>query len=217
MGDTSKPSLIDVLTPSISSDRLATYLQAAGFVGDRALKLYLWNATIGEAFHLPIQAVEVGLRNRINTALCIEFGPDWWQSKIFLDLLSHEQLTALMTVERRMVGRAKPVVTPQIVASLSIGFWVGMLNRRFNPTIWSRHLHVAFVHLPGDKNLRSIEASARRTAALRNRIWHHEPVFRSDLSAEFSSIMELLIWVCPAKANWIRPHCRVLSLLRQKP
>ena len=62
-------SLIETLRPVISVGRLGTYLVAAGFDPSRALQLYIWNARVGEAFHLPIQAVEVGLRNRINDAL----------------------------------------------------------------------------------------------------------------------------------------------------
>ena len=73
MDDISKQTLIDALKLSISSDRLATYLKATGFDDDRALRLYLWNAIVGEAFHLPIQAVEVGLRNCINFALCADY------------------------------------------------------------------------------------------------------------------------------------------------
>jgi hypothetical protein len=29
--------------------------------------------------------------------------------------------------------------------------------------------------------------------------------------------MELLTWLCPHKAAWVRPYCRVPALLRQKP
>jgi hypothetical protein len=56
----------EALLRAISQDRFTTYLKAAGHDPERALALYLWNAQIGEAFHLPIQAVEVALRNSIN-------------------------------------------------------------------------------------------------------------------------------------------------------
>lgn len=38
-----------------------------------------------------------------------------------------------------------------------------------------------------------------------------------DLSKEFSETMVLLGWICPIKQAWVRPHCRVPDLLRQKP
>jgi hypothetical protein len=217
MDDVSKQTLINALKVSISSDRLATYLKAAGFDDERGLNLYLWNATVGEAFHLPIQAVEVGLRNCINFALCAEFGFDWWKNTAFLTSIDRERSVDISTAERRIRNRNHVPVTSQVVATLSFGFWVGMLQPRFNPTIWSKHIRTAFLDLPDQKGRSDLAASAKRTADLRNRIWHHEPIFRENLSDEFRSVMELLAWICPAKASWIKPSCRVLALLRQKP
>ncbi len=56
---------IAAILTAISPDRFKTYLAAAGHRQERALKLYLWNAKLGEAFHMPIQAVEIALRNSI--------------------------------------------------------------------------------------------------------------------------------------------------------
>ena len=39
-------------------------------------------------------------------------------------------------------------ITAQIVAGLSFGFWVGLLQPKYNPDLWSSHLRVAFPHLP---------------------------------------------------------------------
>ncbi len=217
MDQSSKPTLIEALKLSISSDRLATYLTAVGFDEERALRLYLWNATIGEAFHLPIQAVEVGLRNCINAALCAEYGSDWWQNSTFLASIDHERQTDISMAQRRITNRGHTLATSQIVATLSFGFWVGMLQPRFNPTVWTKHIGNAFIYLPDNRYRSDLASSAKRTADLRNRIWHHEPIFRENISDEFRSVMELLGWICPEKAAWIRPNCRVLSLLRQKP
>lgn len=210
-------SLIDQLRPVISDERLGTYLTAAGFDVDRALKLYVWNAQVGEAFHLPIQAVEVGLRNRINTALTVEFGADWWDDARLLTLLDAERKADLELVRRRIVNRKQKPATGQIIAGLSFGFWLGMLQRRYNPPIWSRHLRSAFPSLPKDRNRASLTLAAARVVTLRNRIWHHEPIIARDLSADHGTVMQVLEWICPVKATWVRPYCRVPQLLRQKP
>ncbi|MGJ3264523.1 MAG: hypothetical protein ACFE0R_14940 [Salinarimonas sp.] len=52
-------SELPALQRFLSSDRLSTYITAANQDLRRALALYLWNARLGEAFHTPIQAVEV--------------------------------------------------------------------------------------------------------------------------------------------------------------
>jgi hypothetical protein len=210
-------TLIERLRPTISPDRLGTYLTAAGFDAERALRLYIWSAYIGEAFHLPIQAAEVALQNRIDAALRAAYGVDWWANTEFLQIGSRERQADIETAKRRITRRNQTVNTPQMVANLSFGFWVGTLRAAYNPTIWSRQLRIAFPNLPSDKNRYSLAGAAKRVADLRNRIWHHEPIFRMSLSEEFSAVMELLLWVCPTKEGWIRPQCRVQRILRQKP
>ena len=210
-------TLIEQLRPVLSDGRIGTYLTAAGFDPDRALGLYLWNAQVGEAFHLPIQSAEVALRNRINGALCHVFGADWWRERAFLAVADKDRRDDLNTAQRRILNRGAPLITGQIVAGLSFGFWVGMLQPSYNPPVWGGMLRQTFVGLPASKNRHDLQASARRVAGLRNRIWHHEPLIKMSLSDEYSVVMELLDWLCPIKAAWIKPQCRVPALLRQKP
>ena len=217
MDSEGNPSLLDQLRPSLSSDRVATYLTAAGFDADRALRIYLWNAHVGEAFHLPIQAVEVALRNSINKGLSNVWGENWWRDPHFLRHAEREQVSDIETAKVRIKRRNKVLCNGQIVATLSFGFWVAMLRPRYNPPVWSSNLRVVFPNLPEDKTRYDLADSAKQSADLRNRIWHHEPIFRMDLSAEFHRVMELLGWICPTTAQWVRPHCRVHSLLRHKP
>ncbi|MDP1738204.1 MAG: hypothetical protein Q8L23_12290 [Caulobacter sp.] len=212
-----QPSLIDQLRPVLSDERLGTYLTAAGFDLDRALKLYVWNAQVGEAFHLPIQAVEVGLRNRMTAAFATAFGSDWWKDERFLNLLDDDRNADIRQVRLRILNRKLSPVTGQIVAGLSFGFWVGMLHKRYNPPLWGGHLRSAFPSLPKDRNRASLAVAAGQVATLRNRIWHHEPIIKRDLSAEYGAVMTLLEWISPEKAAWVRPYCRVPQLLRQKP
>ncbi len=208
---------IHALAEIISAERLGTYLNAAGHDASRALELYLWNAKIGEAFHIPIQAVEVGLRNRISNGLCTVFGPDWWQSEGFEKISDRRRLDDLDTVQRRLRNRGKDVRTGQIVAGLSFGFWVSMLAPRYNPTIWSAHFRSTFPKAPNNLTRDKMFKKSQRIANFRNRISHHEPIFTRDLSGDYSSCMEMLSWLCPEKRKWIKPHCRVPIVLRQKP
>jgi hypothetical protein len=79
------------IVTAISPDRFKTYLTAAGHNQERALRLYLWNARLGEAFHMPIQAVEVALRNNVNLALSNVYTANWWECKNLYDLLDEER------------------------------------------------------------------------------------------------------------------------------
>ena len=62
---------------------------------------------------------------------------------------------------------------------------------------------------PFTRSRKRLALTAAEVATLRNRIWHHEPLIARDLSKDFANVMSLLEWICPSKAAWIRPHCRV--------
>ena len=208
---------IAAILAAISPDRFKTYLSAAGHDQERALRLYLWNARLGEAFHTPIQAVEVGLRNGINLALSNVYTPNWWECKTLFDLLDEERKGDLVTVLKRIRNRKLELYTGQVVAGLSFGFWVGILDGRYNPPIWGGQLRTAFPFLPPGRGRKSLHERVRVVATLRNRISHHEPLIGRDNLADFSNLMTVLEWICPAKAVWIRPHCRVSQIVRERP
>ena len=71
------PELITAFNRTISPQRWRTYMLAAGFHEETAVKLYLWNAAIGQSFHFPLQSAEVALRNVIHNALTSLYGANW--------------------------------------------------------------------------------------------------------------------------------------------
>lgn len=208
---------VEALVSAISPARLEPFLLAVGHDPGRALALYLWNAAVGEAFYLPLQAFEVALRNILNNRLSALYGPDWWRSGPVADCYSPERWTDISTLTRRLRARSKPETNAQAVEGLSLGFWVALLESRYNSAIWNSHLTSVFPHLPEKTPRRLVADRARHAQYLRNRISHHEPIFARDLSRDFSRLMQFLGWLSPAKAAWIRPHCRVPALLRRKP
>lgn len=202
---------------TMSHPRFGTYLYATGKNRDRALLLYLWNAKLGASFHPPLQAVEVALRNRINHALMAEFGPDWWKEAKFCGLIDRERTSDLATVKTRIRRKKLKLETDQIVAGLSFGFWVGMLQPKYNPVIWSAHLRTSFPHLPAAQDRQTLFKAAGVIAGFRNRISHHEPLLKTDAMLQYSQIMKFLHWLCPKTAEWVRPQCEVAKIVRLKP
>jgi hypothetical protein len=179
--------------------------------------LYQWNAQLGEAFHLPIQAVEVALRNRINAAFIVRFGALWWQDPVFLSVADRRHREQIEEVKSRISKRGQMIITGQVVAGLSFGFWVSMLDARYNPSVWSQGLLAGFPHLPQGKTRNELQLVVRQIAKFRNRIWHHEPIFKANITQEYARCMRMLEWLCPHKLRWIRPQCRVMSVVRSRP
>jgi hypothetical protein len=209
--------MVQAVIGTLSKGRFDTYLSAVGYDQKRAISLYLWNAKLGASFHVPIQAVEVALRNRINHALVQEFGLNWWDAPDFLTLIDKERIKDLRLVKIRIKRQKLVVQTDQIVASLTFGFWVGMLAPKYNPRLWGNHLRTTFPYLPASKRRDEIFKLAANVARFRNRISHHEPLIRDDVSQRYNDIMTLISWLCPDTEKWIRPHCEVPKVMRTKP
>ena len=203
---------------TISPERWKTYQIAAGFNDDKAHRLYLWNAAVGQSFHFPLQTVEVALRNVLHQALAATFGPDWTQSPACRATLTVDRVNDITKAERRHYGIYKTVPsTPQIVASLSLGFWVSLLRKHYHQSIWATQTSAAFPNLQANETINDVSNTGTSIQNLRNRIFHQEPLLRHNLSVEYAAIIRMLGWICPEMQQWMRQLSSVPKVLRERP
>ena len=69
----------------------------------------------------------------------------------FLKIADHERKIDIENVIKRIRNRKLPLITGQLVATLSFGFWAGVLQPRYNPYVWSLLLRGSVRDLPPDK------------------------------------------------------------------
>lgn len=212
------PALTAAFARTISPERWRTYQRAAGFREELAHKLYVWNAAIGQSFHFPLQTVEVALRNVIHHSLGVLYGPDWTSDQACRSMLRPKQVEDITKAERRHYSIHRQVAsTPQIVASLSLGFWAAMLRREYNRPIWSTQLGDAFPCLPPLKSIIDVSKTATRIQDFRNRIFHQEPLIGHNLSQDYGDIVAMLGWICSDARDWMRAHSSVPAIMRERP
>lgn len=212
------PALSAAFTRTISPERWKTYQRAAGFDDQLAYRLYLWNAAAGQSFHFPLQTLEVALRNVVHQAIAAIFGPEWPTDQECLNTLHPKQVEDITKAERRHFSiKGKVATTPQVVASLSLGFWTAMLRRNYNRAIWATQLANAFPHLPPDDSIGKVSNKANSAQDLRNRIFHQEPLIGHNLSGEYGDILALLGWICPETRDWVKTESSVPAMLRTRP
>ena len=212
------PALTAAFARAISPERWRTYERAAGFRTDSAHRLYLWNAAVGQSFHFPLQTVEVALRNVIHLALADIYGPDWANLPACRNMLMPKQADDIVKAERRHFSiYSVAATTPQIVASLSLGFWASMLRREYNRPIWATHTFHAFPHMQAHESIADVSRTATNVQSLRNRIFHQEPLIGHNLLFEYGQIMKLIGWICPHMRDWTRAHTSVPTIIRERP
>lgn len=211
------PALTAAFQRTLTADRWRTYQFAGGFDDNLAHRLYLWNAAVGQSFHFPLQSVEVALRNVVHQALTAQYGGLWPQDNACQAVLGARALADIAKAVNRHIRKygAAPN-TAQLVASLSLGFWVATLRRPFNTPVWKAQAAVAFPGL-GQSTMSDVSRTGTEIQDLRNRIFHQEPLIGHNLSVEYAAILRMLGWICPETRDWTRAHSSVPRVLRERP
>ncbi len=98
--------VLDALQASLSPERFATYLAAAGGNRPEALRLYTWNTALSAAFYGPLQGLEVAVRNAMHRELSARYGPAWYDNpQAGLDAGALDRISAGKDELRRGYGR----------------------------------------------------------------------------------------------------------------
>ncbi len=200
--------------------RFARYLNRYG--GDRvlALRLYTWNLAASSALWGPINVIEVAVRNAIHGRLIERTGRgDWWNDAHVHLCRSEEAAidSAIATLVRR--GTSAPT-SDQVVAATSFGLWVGLTgagiarDRRYDyeTTLWQPRLQHAFPHR-GERRRKLIHAKLDRIRVLRNRIAHHEPIYRSPLGSLHRDMLEIGGMIHPDARGYIETYARASEVI----
>ncbi|TIO79430.1 hypothetical protein [Mesorhizobium sp.] len=201
----------------ISAERLGEYMIRADHKPERALDFYLWNTQICEALYMPIQAAEVALRNRINSKLRELYGDFWWEHPVVAAALNSGAQTKISEAETKILGGANPITNGRVVAGLTLGFWVRMLDNRYKRPLWNSHFRSTFPHLPASVEREELKGSATALQTVRNRLSHHEDMIKRNPSEIYKQIMSLLAMLSPEKEQWVRARCRLDSVLASRP
>ena len=233
-----RPVLIDEL---ITNERLNSYARVFRHSDDVELVgAYLWNAKVCSALYPLLTAAEVTLRNSIDTALSKNLGHFWWsRSKLHYQSFVPGSLKLPFVVEaiqsnfakaakqvkkdkkeRYRDAKARPT-HHEIIAKTEFSTWEFILDRDefMGPKlIWPKHLGSVFrgqwSTTKASKLLSETKDLVKTTREFRNRVSHHEPVWkrygvRSEADAiehlheKISRIMQLIALISPEKEQLI--------------
>lgn len=190
----------------LSLERFERYLIWANGDRQRAIELYTLNTKLSECLYLPLQTLEIALRNRIHAVMSERFGEDWLHHPgAALTPTQIEQVTRAITdIER---DRKAPTAG-RTVAALTFGFWTAMLGPAHD-TLWQKTLN-RIAQRENGKGLRRKDFSGplKPIRDLRNRIAHHEPILEWHLPTHYRNVLQLTGWLSPAAAAWCREHSR---------
>jgi hypothetical protein len=217
----------------LSSSRLGRFAASASEPKWEYLARYAWNVALCEAFYPSLHHLEVVLRNRV-----YEFGKtaypyrhfhhiDCWLDADPWHLHPYGQLD-VQKAKRKLFGidktgalrpLSRPYAGGDLVAALDFGFWTGLFSnyylfqRSSDKRLWPHGLGRIFPNSPVSPTLAKISGRLNDVRQLRNRIFHHEPIWRRNLRADYANIIELLDWMSPEVAHALRGVERLPQVL----
>lgn len=212
---------ISTLEHLVSAPRFETYLGHYRGNHHLASRLYAWNIEISAAFWGPLSILEVALRNAMHDALAKGRVEAWWELPSTRLLDSHR---AILEDTIGKLGRKITSPTPgQIVAALPFGFWTRLLDKgiprdpllSYETAFWQPRLIKAF---PEGVNLKRkvLFADLTQIREMRNRIAHHEPIFKMPLESIRTDIYRIAGYVHADAAAILDGCSRVTAVLDRK-
>ncbi len=202
---------------ALSAERLNPYLHAAKGDLAEAVRLYEWNLAVSGAFYEALGILEVVLRNALGEQLAAHHGTlagHWYDNP--LGILSVQAVDDIAAARYRVAKLRRGESPGRVIAELNFGFWKFLLARRYEATLWTGYLRHAFPNLR-PQNRATVHSALDTLHTLRNRIAHHEPIHKRDLSANMLTIYRVLDWIDPDVRAWAVSVSRLQPLIIGRP
>lgn len=172
---------------------------------NRAITHYQCNLKLSEAMYPSLSVLEVTLRNSLCRELRTMTGRDDWYA-VFPNTPGLANLNKYITqASKRISGRHEQVTPSKIIAELTLGFWVSLLNSEYEKVLW-KDLRRAFPYMPKQlKQRKNVSAPLNRFRTFRNRVFHNESIcwnldHVTNLHNEF---ITLLGWMNKDVPGWL--------------
>ena len=188
------------LRERLTNERLSRYLAETNDDLAAALDLYERNTRLAEALYTPFQCMEVCLRNTLHNLLSERYGEDW----------AITATLSLSTNSQRMLDEAlrehQQPTSGDVVASLKFAFWVSLVGRHYDSTLWRQLLHRGF-RVGGGRRRSDVHGRFNALRRFRNRIAHHEPIYARAMQMH-GEVIEAIGWMCTDTQQWAQHQSR---------
>ena len=189
-----------------SNERMGRYYAAHPNDEDKAIVHYQSNIELSSSFYACLSVFEVALRNSLNRELIAKFGRDDWY-RVIPSTQGLNGLNYYITeAQRHISNRGEIVTASKIVAELTFGFWVSLMNSQYERVLW-HDLRRAFPYMPkAQKQRKNVSAPLNNFRAFRNRVFHNEPICWSKAYIDnmHKEILQVLYWINKDIPTWLK-------------
>lgn len=199
----------------LASPRLKTYLTPLGYEQTKdSTKAYFLLNDISQHFYVPLQLIEIALRNKIHQHISQKLRRQNWYDTLPVTIKSQAMVVEAKRLAREEIT-TRPVNHDDIVSRLTFGFWAYMLDKPYRNTadpnrlVWTdRDFLTVFSGKPRGITISLVMQRLQNLNDLRNRVFHHEPIWNTlkvnstedairVLKSKYSDMLEVLSWMSP--------------------
>ena len=196
---------IDVLYSAFSPQRLKKYIRLYNGDNDKVVAHYKANLALAESLYTSLSVFEVTLRNALSKEMERMMGRKDWYA-VFPSTPALKSLTNEVTTAIKHISQRGEMVSPdKIIAELTFGFWVTLLNSEYELTLW-KGLRLAFPYMPKkDRKRKNVSSPCNALRKLRNRVFHHESIcWDLDYITDIHSRLILVLgWMDADMPAWL--------------
>ena len=210
---------IYILSGAFSSQRLEKYINLYNGDVTKVAAHFKANIALSESLYTSLSVFEVTLRNALSKELERMMGRKDWYS-VFPSNPALKSLTSEVTVAIRHISQRGEMVSPdKIIAELTFGFWVTLLNSEYELSLW-KSLRLAFPHMPKkDRKRKNVSSPCNALRKLRNRVFHHESIcWDLDYITDIHNRLVMVLgWINTDMPSWLDEvdhFCKVVDEIR---
>jgi hypothetical protein len=199
---------------AISLDRFESHRASSSDSDETVFRRYRWNAMICEHFYAPLRILEVVTRNSFDAAISSKLGNPHWLTSVPQWLQPNGRDDVKYSLDT-LAERSRPITQGRMVQEMSFGFWVSLLNSKYETLYHGIGARVFPGMPPGPKRTRA-EALKRfeNIRILRNRIFHCRRIWnRLNLEQDYNQILEAIEWVNTDARRLLLPSDAVSKFL----
>lgn len=205
----------DHLALIVSPDRLQPYLDAVNGSRDLAVELYAWNVEVSGALWSLIAPVEVAVRNAMARELqalrsATSARARWFNHDPWFTLRQRQAIR-----DAKLKVRGKGLTSGRLIAQLTFGFWVSLVDPGHAQALWIPGLHQAFPNSPGGH--KAVRGKLGWVNDLRNDIAHHNRLFDRNILRTEEELVRTAYWVDPELADWLADASTVRRVNAERP
>ncbi|MRR07316.1 MAG: hypothetical protein EG828_10310 [Deltaproteobacteria bacterium] len=139
------------------------------------------------------------MRNSIHEAATNAFGTArWYESG--RGILKRDEIKKVDKAKNDLTREGKQPDPGRVVAALTFGFWAkGLFKTCYEVSIWHRIINNVFPGVPrSQRTRRNIATELDALWNLRNRVFHHEPIWHfPDLDVKHAKIIDMINRINP--------------------